>query len=78
MAANALFVDSGDDRARVVGHVDLDRQGEYRDSGKGTDDDFLDAQAAGPWTGDRLQQDHDRILAEISELQSKNRWDDMS
>ncbi len=77
MTANALLVDSRGDRARVVGHVDLDRQGESRDSGNETGGDFLDEQAASPWSGAQLQRDHDRVLAEISELQSENRWDDI-
>ena len=77
MTANALLVGSRENRARVVGHVDLDRQGESGHAGRKTNGDFLDQQAASPWSGDRLQRDRDRVLAEISELQSENRWNDI-
>ena len=77
MTANALLADRGDDRARVVGHVDLDGQVGSGGSGRKTGGDFLDEQAASPWSGARLQRDQERVLAEIAELQAENRWDDI-
>lgn len=75
MTANALPLDTVDSRARIVGHVDIAK--EPAQSDVGSDTDFLTDQAATPWSGDRLRQDRDRILAEIAELQTENRWDDI-
>ena len=65
MTANALSLDSMDSRARVVGHVDLVQESEAPAAGAAVDDDFLGRQAASPWTGDQLQRDLDRVLAEV-------------
>lgn len=77
MTANALSVKSLESRARVVGHVDLAQEAEHPVPGHGQDDDFLTGQAASPWTGEQVQRDLDRTLAEIRELQTDNRWDDI-
>jgi tetratricopeptide (TPR) repeat protein len=77
MTANALSLDSMDSRARVVGHVDLVQEPEASAAGAAAADDFLGRQAACPWTGDQVQRDLDRVLAEIVELQAENRWDDI-
>ena len=77
MTANALSLESIDSRARVVGHVDLGQEPKAPVAGNDAGADFLDDQAASPWSGDQLQLDHNRALSEISELQSENRWDDI-
>lgn len=77
MTANALSIDSTESKARIVGHVDLKEEPEYPAAGTATESDFLTDQAASPWSGDRLQLEHDRIIAEIMELQAENRWDDI-
>jgi tetratricopeptide (TPR) repeat protein len=69
-------------RARVVGHVELARHSE---SAAHTNtqpeeikaDDFLAEMAAQPWSADQVQRDLDRVLAEIRELKTENRWDDI-
>ncbi len=78
MTANALSLDSTESRARVVGHVDLVQETvPTSPAARNTSLDFLEAQAASPWSGDQLQRDLDRVLAEIAELQSENRWEDI-
>lgn len=77
MTANALSVKSLESRARVVGHVDFAQEAERQVSGHGLDDDFLTGQAASPWSGEQMQRDLNRILAEVRELQTDNRWDDI-
>jgi len=77
MAAQALSRDSSDDRARIVGHVNLRQELTAPGPDTSSDKDFLTNQAACPWTGERLVQDRDRSIAEIAELQSENRWNDI-
>lgn len=77
MTANALSLDSLESRARVVGHVDLGQQPELPVVDHGVTGDFLTDQAATPWSGEQMQRDLDRVLAEIAELQTENRWDDI-
>lgn len=77
MTANALSLDSLESRARVVGHVDLAQEPERPADGNVSADDFLTDQAASPWSSEQVQRDLDRVLAEILELQTENRWDDI-
>ncbi len=75
MKSNALQQDI-QQPARIVGHVDLPKQ-EEKVRISHDHDDFLSSQAAVPWEGDALRRDLDRIKAEISELRSENRWQDI-
>jgi tetratricopeptide (TPR) repeat protein len=77
MTANALSHDTLDNRARVIGHVDICGEQEPPVTGNSSTDDFLTNLAATPWSGEQMQRDLDRILAEIAELQTENRWDDI-
>ena len=77
MTANALSIDSVETRARVVGHVNLAQEQESPAAEIAAGDDFLTNQAASPWSGDQIQRDIDRVVAEIVELQTENRWDDI-
>jgi len=77
MTANALSIKSLESRARVVGHVDLTQEADRPVAAHASDDDFLTDQASSPWSGEQMQRDLDRVLAEIRELQTENRWDDI-
>ncbi len=78
MTATTLATENFSSRARVVGHVDLDhRNGSQVPAAQQQGGDFLAEQAASPCTGEQLQHDLDRVLAEIRELQAENRWDDI-
>ncbi len=75
MTAASLVQNLSGQKARVVGHVDLPAEPSGQD--RRDSDNFLADQAAAPWTGERLQRDLDRVIAEIAELQTANRWDDI-
>jgi tetratricopeptide (TPR) repeat protein len=77
MTASALPLENNDNRARVVGRVDLAQATGPATVNNESNGDFLTEQAAHPWSGEQMQRDVDRILAEISELQAENRWDDI-
>ena len=78
MTANTLPLTRDEERARVVGHVDLGTKTvQNNQTGQTPEQDFLLEQAARPWSVDQVQRDCDRVLAEIRELQSENRWDDI-
>ena len=72
MNANPLPIALDEDHARVVGHVKL-----TQDSPPLPAADFLTELAANPWSANQIQRDVDRVLAEIRELQTANRWDDI-
>lgn len=62
--------------ARVVGRRDLppDPVPQARQPAPG---DFLDQSAEAPWSGDQLCRELDRIKAELAELRTGNRWQDI-
>ncbi|WP_456473305.1 tetratricopeptide repeat protein [Desulfolithobacter sp.] len=65
--------------ARIVGQVQIPEnraQNEQLLSGQAREDFIIDM-AANPWSGDLLRQELSRILAEIGELESENRWEDI-
>ncbi len=77
MTANALPKDKSDNRARIVGRVDLARETALPVAAGGPEGDFLAEQAARPWNGEQVRRDAERVLAEIRELQAENRWEDI-
>ncbi len=67
-----------EDRARIVGHVDLPAAREdCPASVSDADDGFLTGMTGTPWSSDHLQREHARVLAEIDELKAENRWEDI-
>lgn len=63
--------------AKVVGHVELPTPDKALEPATPAEQDFLSSMAAAPWSSDSLRQEQERVLAEIHELQTENRWDDI-
>ena len=78
MTAQPLVKEENEERARIIGHVDLETDTSPRHAPpEAATDDFFTTMTATPWCSDHLQREHDRILAEIDELKAENRWDDI-
>jgi hypothetical protein len=67
-------------QAKVVGHINLvpavDNVGVVPASPQ-SEDDFLNGHLDNSWREELVSRDHGRALAEISELQAENRWEDI-
>ncbi len=67
-------------RARVIGRVELQAAATGRKTARSPadDQDFMQALATSPWMSRQAEREYQRVLSEIVELQSENRWDDIN
>lgn len=77
MSSNPLVADNTNRSARIIGHIELPGETKAAPAESQEPDAFLNDLAATPWTNDRLRQERDRVIAEITELQTENRWQDI-
>ncbi len=80
MKNSTALENNAETRSRIVGKVELKPGPEpgVRSSGSQTDEEFMQALASSPWMSRQAERECRRVLAEISELQSENRWDDIN
>ncbi len=78
MKNSAAMQNETGEQARVVGRIDLKPVAQAHAGKQTGDDDFMQALAASPWMSSQASKECQRVLSEISELQSENRWDDIN
>ena len=73
-------------QARIIGRVDIKSRNDLKPAPATEnysncdrdDEDFMQVLASSPWMSRRAEKECQRVLAEISELQAENRWDDIN
>ncbi len=76
---NQAHAQNNPDQVKVLGHIELNASHYTRHLNNRTEDgDYLTNLARSPWETKLIERETQRVLSEISELQSENRWDDIN